>query len=398
MLLKLSIFYFVVYDFGRTYGESCYRLRTRTGQFIYLKTRGCLEVDDRTRQVHSFVSVNSLVPDEEGRRLIREMKKKFSAIISEAELSAMESDVPTVENPQNLERAILNLITNLNNTTSYDDDNVSMISDSTVEAEDNRRIKSPPLAIIAPKHNTIKQSIFNAVSVMGHATKGKSPSVKDEPGSPDPSNQMSPQTLSKIKVEPTNVLSPSSSISSADSDMSSPFLSSDHHRHMKPISDNTNEIVYISSRQSTPNNNSNKSDDYPLPFDSLTGYSSTVTTDTTLTPSNSLTVNNNNSSVNRNSVLKRTYIGEDDDYSIVVKKRTFSAHSPAQTTPNPSLDLMNTSGSGIVIKSLIKHLIYNVLQCIQQIYRIYYRRSLKTALQINFNMNLHKYQSDKTKI
>lgn len=336
-----------MYDYGRPYGESCYRLMSRTGQFIYLKTRGCLEVDDKTRQVHSFVCVNSLVSDDEGRRLIREMKKKFSAIISDAELSAMESDVPAVENPQNLERAILNLIANLNNPASYDDDNVSVISDSTVEAEDNRRTKSPPLAIIAPNHHTIKSSIFNAVNVIGHGSKGKSPNqIKDEPKSPDPTNQMSPQTSSQrnIKAEPINILSPSSSISSVDSDMSSPFLSTSHQRRVKTIS--TCETVYTNSRHSPPNNNSNKSDD-PVLFDGLPSYgSSTVTTDTLLTPSNSITVNNNNSNVNRNSVLKRTYLSEDDDYSVVVKKR---AHSPTHATLDPPLDLMNTSGAGITL-------------------------------------------------
>ena len=335
-----------MYDFGRPYGESCYRLMSRTGQFIYLKTRGCLEVDDKTRQVHSFVCVNSLVSDDEGRRLIREMKKKFSAIISEAELSAMESDVPAVENPQNLERAILNLITNLNNAASYDDDNASMISDSTVE-EENRRTKSPPLAIIPPKQNTIKQSIFNAVAVIGHTSKGKSPNVKDEPKSPDPTCQLSPQASPQqnIKDEPTNILSPSSSISS-DSDRSSPFLSSSRQRHVKPIVDNSNEIVYVSS-----NNNSSKSEDYPSHFNSLPGYG-TGATDALMASTTSISVvNNNNSSVNRNSVLKRTYLGEDEDYPVVVKKRTFSAHSPAQATPNTPLDLMmNTSGAGKIIK------------------------------------------------
>lgn len=299
--------------------------------------------------MHSFVCVNSLVSDDEGRRLIREMKKKFSAIISEAELSAMESDVPAVENPQNLERAILNLITNLNNPASYDDDNISMISDSTVEAEDTRRTKSPPLAIIAPKQHTIKSSIFNAVGVIGHASKGKSPNIKDEPKSPDPASQMSPQVQQDVKTEPTNILSPSSSISSVESDMSSPFLSSSHHRSAK--SDNTNEVVYINSRRSTPNssNNSNKSDDYPSShFESLPSYSATVTSNTLMTPSISASVNNNNSNVNRNSVLKRTYIDEDDDYSIVVKKRTLSANNQAQAAPNPPpiIDLMNPSGSG----------------------------------------------------
>lgn len=326
----------LVYDFGRPYGESCYRLMSRTGQFIYLKTRGCLEVDEKTRQVHSFVCVNSLVSDEEGRRLIREMKKKFSAIISEAELSAMESDVPAVENPQKLERAILNLITNLNNPASYDDDDAaSMISDSTTEMEDTRKT---PLAIIAPKHNTIKNSIFKAVGVIGQASKGRSPSIKDEPKSPE-SNQASSSACVEstsqlsIKVEPvSSLLSPNSSMSSADSDLSLPFLTKSH--RVTTLASTTREAIY--SRQNDLPNNSN---DFFTPFDNLS--SGALGSDSIMIPSN-----NNNSSVNRNSVLKRVYESDDDDYTELIKKRAISETSQAAGQPNSTLDLLTTSDSG----------------------------------------------------
>lgn len=324
---------FLVYDFGRPYGESCYRLMSRTGQFIYLKTRGCLEVDDKTRQVHSFVCVNSLVSDDEGRRLIREMKKKFSAIISEAELSAMESDVPAVENPQKLERAILNLITNLNNTSSYEDDNVSMISDSTAEADDTRRTKSPPLAIIPPKPNTIKPSIFKAVGVIGQATKGKSPNIKDEPKSPETPTSVVPAPFN-IKSEPSSALSPtSSSMSSIDSDVSSPFLSGNSNHH-------------VAATTSSSNEQANKLDEFFSPYDSLPLHDIDPTSVAV-----SSNVNNNSSNNNRNSVLKRTYNsdGNDDGFTEVIKKRALSVHSdlsPARAAPNPPLDLLTTSGSG----------------------------------------------------
>lgn len=324
--------HFSVYDFGRPFGESCYRLMSRTGQFIYLKTRGCLEVDEKTRQVHSFVCVNSLVSDEEGRRLIREMKKKFSAIISEAELSAMESDVPAVENPQKLERAILNLITNLNNQTSYDDDNISMISDSTTENDDGRRAKSPPLAIIAPK-TSIKPSIFKAVGVINHASKGWSPSVKDEPRSPEiflqtTSKQSPSQNI--VKPEPIqNILSPSSSVCSFESDSSSPFLSGPR----------AIQSDYSSTQQlDVPLHISTEYDNLPI--------CNTDTTSTTAVsaPDDSVSIasNNNNSNVNRNSVLKRVYTSDDDDYSGFIKKRTLSS---TQTIPNQT-DLLTSSAAG----------------------------------------------------
>lgn len=382
-----------MYDFGKPFGESCYRLMSRTGKFIYLKTRGALEVDDKTRQVHSFVCVNTLVPDDEGRRLVREMKKKFSAIISESELSAMESDVPAVENPQLLERAILNLITNLNNTQSYEDDNMSMISDSTVE--DDTKRKTPPLAIIAPKTNTIKSSIFKAVEVMGHSSAGKGYNIKDEPKSPEtvPIVQMpqivscdndssSPrQQSSGIKIEPTvNILSPtSSSMSSIDSDACSPFLSTHATAAMASTS---NDGIYTTTTTrhyalSSLPNSSSKNEEFFSPYDNLPLYdietvstkSSTNTfsssyacttitsamSDSVSTAASSIIVNNNNnkSNINRNSVLKRAYKNEgaaDNEYTELIKRRALSVNSDLnsviQASPNPPLELLSTSVSG----------------------------------------------------
>lgn len=322
-----------MYDFGKAYGESCYRLMSRTGQFIYLRTRGRLEIDEETRQVHSFVCVNSLVSDEEGRRMTREMKKKFSAIISEAELSAMESNIAALEHPVKLESAILNLITNLNNRASYDDDNISLVSDSTIDAEDTRR-RSPPLSIIPPKLNSIKTSITKAVAVLGN--KSQSPqTIKDEPKSPESSSHQS-MTSPGVKMEPNNVLSPiSSSLSSIDSEASSPFLSQNTPQTPKSTqvqANNSNELF-------TPFDN--------LPTcDAMTG--SSATNDSIMIAAN---VNNNCSNINRNSVLKRTHNStEDDDYTQLIKKRTLDVHdhlhSPLEETPNETLDLLGTSGAG----------------------------------------------------
>jgi hypothetical protein len=309
---------------------------SRSGQFIYLKTRGSLEIDETTRQVHSFVCVNSLVSDEEGRRLIREMKKKFSAIISEEELSAMESDVPAVENPQNLERAILNLITNLNNSASYDDDNISMLSDSTVD-EDSRKIKSPPLAIIPPKPNTIKPSIFKATAVMGCSKGGNSPSIKEEPKSPaTPSEYLNGESSLSIKPEPArNLLSPIS-CSSHDSDISSPFLSGNNNNQLP-------QTVVSGAMCDQPNKSK------CAPYENLPVYDikTTTATESIMLTSNSVN-NNNNSNLNRNSVLKRTYSGEDDAYSELIKKPALTVQSSIPTTPpSQPIDLLDTAVSGM---------------------------------------------------
>lgn len=324
-----------MYDFGKAYGESCYRLMSRAGQFIYLRTRGRLEIDEETRQVHSFVCVNSLVSDEEGRRLTREMKKKFSAIISEAELSAMESNIAALEHPVKLESAILNLITNLNNRASYDDDNISLVSEPSVEAEDTRR-RSPPLSIIAPKLNTIKNSITKAVAVIGN--KSQSPTtIKDEPKSPYSSPCQSMKSPN-IKSEPNNALSPiSTSMSSIDSDASSPFLPQ-----------NNPQTPKYSTQQVQANNSNNNNNDFFTPFDNLPTYDagtgSSASNDSIMIASH---VNNNSSNNNRNSVLKRTYNStDDDDYTQLIKKRTLDVHSPLEETPNATLDLLETSGAG----------------------------------------------------
>lgn len=76
-----------MYDRGESRGSSCYRLMTRTGDFIYLRTCGYLEVDSHGT-VESFVCVNTLVTEAEGQQLIRELKQRYSALIQPTTKSA----------------------------------------------------------------------------------------------------------------------------------------------------------------------------------------------------------------------------------------------------------------------------------------------------------------------
>lgn len=368
-----------MYDLNRPYGESCYRLISRTGQFVYLKTRGYLEVDEATHQVHSFVCVNTLVPDDEGRRLVKDMKKKFSVIVTQQELDAMESDIPAVENPQQLEKAVLNLITNLNDARHSDDDAMSMISDSTLDNEDSRSTKSPPLAIIPPKTCTIKPSIIKSVNVIISTI--KKDIIKKEPQSPAHLNNSRPSVLQKntnqtnyllspahdsmkqrsnsessyknyaspsfvdqvnIKVEP-NVLSPTSSLSSVDSE-GMPFLSNQN--------PGTSDTFNAPNSNNIPNTSSNSSetDDFSTPYDNIPLYdpqyidttlmgtpakqSRTEYTsesiiiynnknDSIITATNKfvLNKNNNTSNINRNTVLKRTHAEDTNDKEVQLRKR-----------------------------------------------------------------------------
>ncbi|XP_076271610.1 circadian locomoter output cycles protein kaput-like isoform X2 [Rhynchophorus ferrugineus] len=70
-----------MYDKGESEGSSCYRLKSRNGEFIYLKTSGYLEIDDQGI-VESFVCVNTLVGEDEGRLKIKEMRKRYAAMFS----------------------------------------------------------------------------------------------------------------------------------------------------------------------------------------------------------------------------------------------------------------------------------------------------------------------------
>ncbi|XP_019543232.2 basic helix-loop-helix ARNT-like protein 1 isoform X2 [Aedes albopictus] len=175
-----------MYDYSQNYGESCYRLMTRTGDFVYLKTRGYLEVDDSSKKVQSFVCINTLVSDEEGRRLVREMKHKFSVIV-EAEDLPDESDEPAVENPTQIEKAVLNLLTNLH---SEDDEPSDRALPSTASQETDAP-EGSQLAIIAPSSKTVKSAIVKSMNVIAIASKkmsnGSNSPLRDSAGtSPKP--------------------------------------------------------------------------------------------------------------------------------------------------------------------------------------------------------------------
>lgn len=321
-----------MYDFGKPYGESCYRLMSRTGQFIYLRTRGFLDVDETTRQVHSFVCVNTLMSEDEGRQLIKDMKKKFSAIISEAELSALESDVPAVENPNKLERAILNLITNLNNQAMCGDDDPTMSDSSSVSEFVD---KKPSLAIIAPEVNTIKSSIIKGVDVISHAIKVKGPTakIKEEPKSPEPAS---------VKMEPlSNVMSsPASSSSMSSADPLSPY-SSTSSSNIPPTNTTTFNSRNSSITNFDENHQHNQSEQI---LHEATGAISVITS----TGDSLIASNNNNNS--RNSVLKRTHSKCDDDYSDeIIKKRVVNSSNnliDTTSTTNTNFDILESSGAG----------------------------------------------------
>lgn len=176
-----------MYD-SQNYGESCYRLMTRTGDFIYLKTRGYLEVDDSSKKVQSFVCINTLVAEDEGRRLVREMKRKFSVIV-EAEDLPDESDEPAVENPVQIEKAVLNLLTNLHS----EDDEPSERTLPSVASQDADASEGSQLAIIAPSSKAVKSAIVKSLNVIAIASKklsnGSNSPLQESAGASPKSNE-----------------------------------------------------------------------------------------------------------------------------------------------------------------------------------------------------------------
>lgn len=130
-----------MYDHGEAFGSSCYRLLTKTNDFIYLRTAGYLEFDEKTQTVESLLCVNTLVSEEEGIRLIKEMKERFSATLSstsrnlirpvdinasiELPQNSQSPDEPEgcrslTEEPEQLEKAVNHLISNLPSPISED--------------------------------------------------------------------------------------------------------------------------------------------------------------------------------------------------------------------------------------------------------------------------------------
>lgn len=102
-----------MYDQNREFGESYYRLMTRSGQFIYMRTRGFLEIDKNNKQVQSFVCVNSVVSEDYGKKMMEEMKRKYSVLVDvdlQAKEDATVSDEAPVEHPRCLERIVMHLV------------------------------------------------------------------------------------------------------------------------------------------------------------------------------------------------------------------------------------------------------------------------------------------------
>lgn len=162
-----------MYDDNKPYGESCYRLVSRTGQFMYLRTKGFLEIDRTTKAAQSFVCINSLVSDEHGMQMITDMRRRYSAIIdldeSDDSLQLNENDDMGVEDPRQLEQVIIHLISNLPSPGGARMRRPSMAA-LTSESDSSPQYSpcppNEPLTIIPPTPSAVKSSIVKSISVM----------------------------------------------------------------------------------------------------------------------------------------------------------------------------------------------------------------------------------------
>ncbi|XP_050545530.1 neuronal PAS domain-containing protein 2-like isoform X2 [Daktulosphaira vitifoliae] len=117
-----------MYFKGQSYGSSCYRLLSKNGEFVYMKTYGYLELNSNEDSIESFICVNTLVSPEEGKREIIKMRERFTPLIRnqyEPGITAitgnqlMEADSTTslehatTEDPKTLDKVVEQMIANI---------------------------------------------------------------------------------------------------------------------------------------------------------------------------------------------------------------------------------------------------------------------------------------------
>ncbi|XP_037938619.1 aryl hydrocarbon receptor nuclear translocator-like protein 2 [Teleopsis dalmanni] len=172
-----------MYDCNSSYGESTYRLLTRNGHFIYLQSKGYLEIDKETNEVHSFICVNTLLDESEGKRRVQDMKIKYAVIVNKQIPQCSLIDVPASENPLQLERAVLCLIQNLQRSSS-DDEEHNASSPGSYSSQRKRSLtnasspystsasirttKTPPLSLVPPEASSVKVSISKSIRVISN--------------------------------------------------------------------------------------------------------------------------------------------------------------------------------------------------------------------------------------
>lgn len=105
-----------MYDKGEGSGSSTYRLKTKNGEYVYMRTCGYLEFDQATHSIGSFICVNTLISKEEGEQGISDMRRRYSPEVLKSRKELTMADLALQGGPddyQKLNVAIKELVSGL---------------------------------------------------------------------------------------------------------------------------------------------------------------------------------------------------------------------------------------------------------------------------------------------
>lgn len=212
-----------MYYRGQSYGMSCYRLKSKNGEFIYIRTHGYLELNESNDAIQSLVCINSLVPADEGEELMRQMKELYSPVILSKQdnniariaenlsLPAAES-VPVlqdldakprqqdVEDPAELDYAVRQMISNLPSTSNaYQTRTIPFNQADATKTDGKTTLTAKCLLPV----NQQTSKIGGKTPV--HQTSGASPASCSEPSPPPlpPPPPAPPCTTTRTSSQPT---------------------------------------------------------------------------------------------------------------------------------------------------------------------------------------------------
>ncbi|XP_073974571.1 basic helix-loop-helix ARNT-like protein 1 isoform X2 [Rhodnius prolixus] len=209
-----------MYYKGESYGSSCYRLLSKNGEFIYIRTHGYLELSGEDNSFQSFICINSLVSPEEGEKLIAQMKAQFAPIVMQsnepgtsalADTRAIMDSSPTpnisplkVDDPNELRTAIEQLLTEVPSS------EVQLSPESPVPNQQFAKIAKesknmPPVTIQSSRIGVMsvpclkKGPIYNRPSVITPLPRSKDKSKRGV-------NEEKVSVLKRIRPEETSVI------------------------------------------------------------------------------------------------------------------------------------------------------------------------------------------------
>ncbi|KAH8387927.1 hypothetical protein KR093_010344, partial [Drosophila rubida] len=217
-----------MYDCNSDYGESCYRLLSRNGHFIYLQSKGFLEIDKSSNKVHSFLCVNTLLDEQAGKKKVQEMKNKFSTIIKADIPTQTSPDLPASRAPQQLERIVLYLIENLQKTANGTgsigngiddaaamdamDDGCCSSPASTLTLEEQAPSPAAQLALVPPTPGHVKHSISKSVDVV-NVTSARNLQYQQQQQQQQQKLQQQQSVIRQLSCSESSTLSPASASS-----------------------------------------------------------------------------------------------------------------------------------------------------------------------------------------